>query len=146
MAHDWLKNATESGHWALTRRVVISPNNASAKLLADPGLLHLIVDNLCSNAVKFSNVGQPLVLAVRLRGSEIGIRVRDYGPGIDKQWRDLIFQKYARQSHHSALEGYGFGLFMANSLALRMQGRISLQSTLGRGSAFTVWLPREAAP
>ena len=146
VAHDWLKNATESGHWALTRRVVISPNNASAKLLADPGLLHLIVDNLCSNAVKFSNAEQPLALAVRLRGSEIGIRVRDYGPGIDKQSRDLIFQKYARQSRHSALEGYGFGLFMANSLALRMQGRISLQSTLGRGSAFTVWLPRGAAP
>lgn len=145
-AHDWLTTAVKVGQWDLTRSVVVSPHNAFAKLRCDAGLLHLIVGNLSSNAAKFSAEEQPLALAVRVRGAEVGIRVRDYGPGISKQQQHLIFQKYARSPQHTTLEGYGFGLFMANSLALRMQGRISLQSTMGRGSAFTVWLPREVTP
>lgn len=145
-ARIWLKTAVEGACWESTRSIVISPQNALVKLRCDAGLLAVIVNNLCSNAEKYSDIKHPLVLSIRVRGAKVGIRVRDYGPGIPKEQHDFIFQKYARQTQHTGIEGYGFGLFMAKSLALQMHGHISLQSTLGRGSAFTVWLPRGETP
>ena len=145
-ARHWLNTALVARYWDSDRTVTISPRNEWARVRCDPSLLNLIVSNLCKNALKFSPADRPMTLAVRLRRSEVGIRVRDYGPGIAKEWHDVIFQKYIRQPHHEGVEGYGLGLFLAQSLALKMNGRITLQSILGRGSAFTIWLPRGAAP
>ena len=144
--HDWLDTAVHKGQWDLHHRIVISSQNTLAKLYCDPGLLHLIISNLCSNAAKFSPADSRIVLSIRVRLNEVGIRVRDYGVGIPKELQISIFEKYYRQPQHKGLHGYGFGLFISKSLAQQMNGRISLQSTVGRGSAFTIWLPSGVAP
>lgn len=122
--------------------VLIKAHHARVVVRCDPTLLQLVLSNLCSNAIKFSPAGRPIELSLRARPNEIGIRVRDHGEGIAPEAREAIFQKYVRQPQHQGIEGYGFGLFMARRLTQQMGGRIQLQSVVGRGSAFTVWLPR----
>ena len=144
-AHAWLQQSIDLGQWHIERAVILKPLNTSARIWSDPDLLDLILKNLCSNAEKFSPSDSALVVSVRVRTQEVGIRVRDYGPGIAKKWHEFIFEKYARQTDHEGLAGYGFGLYLAKSMALQMNGRIALQSLVGKGSAFTIWLPRNTA-
>ncbi|HLQ59035.1 MAG TPA: ATP-binding protein [Gemmatimonadales bacterium] len=102
---------------------------------------HILL-NLASNAVRYTPSGSVTFAIVR-NGSEVGVSVWDTGPGIAPEHLERIFDRFFRidQSRSRELGGTGLGLAIARLLAELQGGRIEVESTPGRGSAFTLWLP-----
>jgi signal transduction histidine kinase len=101
-----------------------------------------ILGNLVNNAIKFMQHGEVVVRVAEERGIAM-LRVTDTGPGISAQERELIFREYKQAG--GALQkrrGTGLGLAIAKRLVLLHHGSIRVDSELGRGSVFTVFLPK----
>lgn len=107
---------------------------------ADPKLLRRIVTNLISNAVKFTQEGFVEVRAEQDARQTV-VSVRDSGVGLEEKQREEIFGKYRQVD--DAAEGYGLGLFISRQLARAHGGDLTVQSEPGKGSTFTLTLPKE---
>lgn len=108
----------------------------------DPQRMAQVVGNLLSNAVKYTTEGGVAVSAV-VSGSEIRVAVADTGPGILPDEQSRVFEPFYRgTTPHRTTEGLGVGLSIARSLVEAHGGRLSLESAPGRGSVFTIHLPR----
>jgi signal transduction histidine kinase len=107
---------------------------------------HILL-NLASNAVRYTARGT-VSFALRENGGLVGVSVADTGPGIAHEHLERIFDRFFRidQSRSRALGGTGLGLAIARLLAELQGGNVAVESTLGRGSTFTLWLPRAAGP
>ena len=84
-----------------------------------------------------------MTFAIVRNGTEVGVSVRDTGTGIAPEHVDKIFDRFFRidQSRSRELGGTGLGLAIARLLAELQGGRIEVDSTVGVGSTFTLWLP-----
>ncbi|MBQ8320293.1 MAG: HAMP domain-containing histidine kinase [Clostridia bacterium] len=111
-------------------------------LTAPEGLLELVWNNLLSNAVKFTNEGG--AVSVTLRGGESGVAVRvtDSGVGFDAETGKHIFEKFYQGDTSRASEGNGLGLPLVKRVVDLLGGEISVESTLGKGTTFTVYFRR----
>jgi two-component system phosphate regulon sensor histidine kinase PhoR len=113
---------------------------------ADAGRLRQILDNLIENAIKYSPDGRRT--EVRIDGNErsVSISVADEGIGIPPEEHHRIFEKFYRLDPEQAhgVGGSGLGLYVCRELVERMDGRISVESSPGRGSTFRVELPRRS--
>lgn len=123
-------------------RLRIRPTEAT--VLSDRTYLRRILQNLVSNAVRYTEAGCILV-AARPRGAQILVEVRDSGPGIDDEDQELIFREFHRvNAHASASEGMGLGLAIVDRAAALLGHPLALRSCRGRGSTFAIRLPRAA--
>jgi CheY-like chemotaxis protein len=115
--------------------------------LSDARLLRQIVQNLISNAIRYTAKGGVLIGA-RKRGRMISIEVWDTGPGIPEDKLDFIFEEFRRlgQDQPDAPKGAGLGLAIVRRIARLLDHRIEIRSRLGRGSRFAIELPLCAAP
>jgi PAS domain S-box-containing protein len=110
----------------------------------DPELLRRLIGNLLSNAIRYTASGRVHV-ACRSTGHEIAITVRDTGIGIPSDEVGKIFEEFYQVDHGSQRpEGLGLGLSIVKRLASLLGHRIDVESMVGRGTAFTVTLPRVA--
>ena len=106
-----------------------------------------ILNNLLSNAFKYSEAGAKVELSVRQfvfqQHSKYQFVVEDTGIGMSEQFLSHIFDPYAREAHFATQKvmGTGLGMPIVKSLVQQMSGEISVESTLGQGSKFTVTLP-----
>ena len=112
----------------------------SEKYISDPLRIQQIVNNLLSNAVKFTQQGE-ITLSVSYDASKLTIAVSDTGKGMASEDRERIFQEFTRLPGAQGEEGFGLGLSIVHKLVLLLEGTIDVQSTLGKGSCFTVVLP-----
>jgi len=113
-------------------------------VLADPEKMQQIVLNLLSNAVKFTEGGGSISVSATARGNCIEIAVSDTGVGIPEEKLDKVFDPFVqagRQLNQPA-QGVGLGLAISRDLARAMNGDIALDSDVGKGSTFTLTLPR----
>ena len=110
-------------------------------LQSDRQKIKMVVKNLLSNAVKFTPKGE-IIVAARRVGTGAEISVRDTGVGIDAEMLPRVFEPF-RQGGTPGGEraGVGLGLYIVRRLVDILEGRISVESTVGRGTAFRVWLP-----
>lgn len=115
-------------------------------LVTDPFRLRQILGNLISNAAKFTARGSIEVEAERA-GTEIAIAVRDTGVGIEESEAARIFMPFYRGSARAVAHtrGMGLGLAIARDLASLLGGHIEVESAVGRGSTFRLFLPDGAA-
>lgn len=100
-----------------------------------------LVRNLLTNAVKYGR-GRPITVAVEERDGAARLRVEDQGIGIPAESRSRIFGRFERAAASSSYGGLGLGLHVARSIADLHGGSIEVDSVVGEGSTFTVWLPR----
>jgi PAS domain S-box-containing protein len=116
----------------------------SASVLADPEKLQQIVLNLLGNAVKFTESGGSITLSTGPVGNCIAIRVADTGPGISPEKLGRIFDPFvqAERRLNQPVQGVGLGLAISQDLAHGMGGSVSVESEVGKGSTFTLELPR----
>jgi two-component system sensor histidine kinase GlrK len=118
----------------------------SATLEADPQKLRSIVDNLISNAVKFTPPGGTISVRARALSGEAVIEVMDTGPGVPAEERESIFNLFfrGRTKSESSVKGSGLGLAIARELVEAHGGQIAVVSG-GAGGHFRVTLPRRSA-
>ena len=110
-------------------------------VLADPGRIDQAVNNLLTNAVKFSPSGSTVQVSVGVEADWIDVVVTDEGPGIPAEQIGLIFRKYGRAD--SSVAGTGLGLYLARSIARAHGGDVIYRRRTDRsGSIFTLRLPR----
>jgi signal transduction histidine kinase len=113
------------------------------RVRADPSLMTIVLENLLSNALKFSASRTPAIIEV---GSDIidGRRVlfvRDNGVGYDTQYSDKLFGVFQRLHSASEFPGNGIGLATVKRVIARHRGEIWASSEPGRGAVFFFWLP-----
>lgn len=118
--------------------------NPDRKALGDRAKVDQILLNLLSNAVKFTGADGSVKVACTTSESTASIAVADTGTGIPTDKLDAIFEPFVQlgRSLSSAHEGTGLGLAISRELARAMNGDLTVTSTLGSGSTFTLTLPR----
>jgi two-component system phosphate regulon sensor histidine kinase PhoR len=102
------------------------------------------VVNLCNNAIKYSDPGSTVRVIVEKTPEEAIIAVQDEGCGIPASDQRRVFERFYRVDKARSREqgGTGLGLAIVKHIANVHQGRVSLESALGRGSTFRIHLPR----
>lgn len=108
----------------------------------DEARLREVVDNLVSNALKYSPPGSSVTVLASHEGHGVEVCVRDRGYGIAEEDLPLVFERYFRGARTSSeVRGTGLGLHIVREFLREMGGRVSVESAPGVGSEFTVWLP-----
>jgi two-component system phosphate regulon sensor histidine kinase PhoR len=123
--------------------IVIENDQSPPYALADVDQVEQILNNLVSNAIKYSPSGGRVVLSVRTEDGFMKISAEDEGIGIPEEERENIFERYHRVDSSSTrrISGTGLGLFITKILVEAQGGTIGLESTLGEGSLFYFTLP-----
>jgi signal transduction histidine kinase len=124
----------------------VDPEGEGPRVEADRRRLRQVLLNLTGNAIKFTSQG-----GVRVRVAEdddasgYRIDVEDTGIGIPSEQLDLVFQPFQQgdPSHARAFGGTGLGLTISRSLCHLMGFELRVRSEVGRGSRFSIWMPRE---
>ena len=111
------------------------------EILCDPNYLELIVNNLLSNAFKYTDEGKSITVVLRETGKELLLQVRDTGNGIPIDKQAKIFERFYQADNEHM--GSGIGLSLVQRLVDLHHGRIELESREGEGSAFSIYLPTE---
>lgn len=110
---------------------------------ADEELLRQVVDNLLTNAIKYTPEGGDVWLRVQRHGGHGTVEVEDTGIGIAPQHHGRIFERFYRvdKARSRSAGGTGLGLAIVKNVMLALDGNISVESTPGRGSTFSIRLP-----
>ena len=117
--------------------------------LADAFRIRQILDNLVSNAIKYTDHGSVNIEArvSKIMGKlTLTLSVQDTGKGMTDEEKQKVFQAFTRLKSAQGIEGTGLGLSITQELVSLLGGEILLRSTLGKGSSFIVTLPIEPAP
>lgn len=103
--------------------------------------LKAIINNLISNAIKYSNSNTSVFFTFNISASNLIISVKDEGYGIDEKDKEKIFDRFYQTSSNRSIGGFGIGLSLISELVKRLSGTITLESELNKGSLFKVKLP-----
>ena len=112
------------------------------RIRSDPELLSLVWNNLIFNAVKFTPEGGTIGVILKADEKNVMVSVKDTGCGIDPETGKHIFEKFYQGDTSHATQGNGLGLALVKRVVDILQGEISVQSTPGQGSTFTVRIRR----
>jgi signal transduction histidine kinase/streptogramin lyase len=117
---------------------------AKALVMADPHLTEQIIENLVSNAIKFSPANSTIKMRMQATAGHWLVHVEDFGQGIPQDEQAMVFSKFSRLSPKPTAgePTTGLGLSIAQHLAQLMHGQISFTSADGKGSTFTLQLPK----
>jgi len=111
-------------------------------LRTNPIRLRQVLDNVVGNAIKYSYVNGEIHISIHFEENQIILQVTDQGPGIPAADQPHIFDKFYRGTNiNSDVEGSGLGLAIVKNIVENHQGRIWVESTVGKGSSFFIVLP-----
>ena len=121
----------------------VRSNGARPSIIGDGEALEQMVTNLVSNAVTYTPAGGRIWLSLGGDEAETRLEVRDTGIGIEPQHLDRIFERFYRvdKARSRELGGTGLGLSIVKHIAIAHGGRVTVDSTPGEGTSFTVTLP-----
>ncbi len=141
---------TQFAHEAIEQAQVTAPESlhfdtqiqgVCGDLLLDEKLLRHVLTNLLSNAVKYSPAGGTVHFAMECNEAEVTFRVEDEGIGIPEKDQMHLFEPFHRADNVDTIQGTGLGLAIAKRAVDRHGGTISFESTVGKGTVFTVVIP-----
>jgi len=123
---------------------MIAQLGPSCTVHSDKDRIAQVVTNFISNAVKYSEQGNKIIVRTELKDNQIILSVQDFGMGIDTHIKDKVFEQFYRVTGKGApntYPGMGLGLFIAAEIIKRGRGKIWVESEKGKGSVFYFSLP-----
>ncbi|MCF8299568.1 MAG: HAMP domain-containing histidine kinase [Haliscomenobacter sp.] len=137
LANDFSTQISQDSSIRFTQQIDIF----SRSILADKHYLQNVFMNLLENAKKFKTGTVNIQLIVKHVNDEVFIDIIDDGWGMENKFQKLIFKPFFRIKQSANVQGYGLGLSYVKKMIKFHHGKLILQSTLGKGSKFTVILP-----
>jgi two-component system phosphate regulon sensor histidine kinase PhoR len=138
---DALRPAAEASTVTLT----LHPGDETWTVLADREELGQLFGNLIDNAIKYGGSGGDVDVRIVQSDDpgEVGVRVSDTGPGIAREHLPRLTERFYRVDIGRSREhgGTGLGLAICKHIVQRHRGRMEIESIVGEGARFTVWLP-----
>ena len=118
-------------------------NASDDMVLADEGHFTNMINNLVDNAVKYSRENPLIRITTHSTAKNFIMRVEDNGIGMNKETVKRIFEKFyrAHTGNIHNVKGFGLGMSYVKTVVDAIKGRIKVESTLGKGSTFTVEMP-----
>lgn len=142
LARDVVAQTAPAARHARTAVSLEAPDSLPG--ICDRRAFEQIVENLLTNAIKYGDEN-PVLVRLSARNGTIELRIADQGPGIVPTDQERIFERFERVIAHARKGiGFGVGLWIVRQLVAAMEGRISLESEIGKGSTFIVELPLRA--
>jgi signal transduction histidine kinase len=128
-------------------QLIFDLSNECLIVYGDEKRLQQVVRNLLGNAIKYTPDGGMIILRSQMNDGEVDVSIMDNGIGIPEEELTNLFQKFyrVRRKETNDIEGSGLGLAIVKSIVERHNGKIRVESALGRGSCFRFSLPRVAA-
>jgi len=113
------------------------------KILADPSMLKLVIENLIDNAIRYTTGGGKIEIKFEKKEKEILFSVKDSGVGIPEKEQKYIFQKFFRAENvlKRRTKGSSLGLYVCRSIISKSRGKIWFKSKVGQGTTFYFTLP-----
>jgi two-component system, OmpR family, phosphate regulon sensor histidine kinase PhoR len=118
------------------------PGSDHTPLMADGSMISRVISNLLDNAIKYTNPGGTITIAIADRNKDLLVSIKDTGIGISKEHLPYIFDAFYRVSKDS--KGSGLGLFIAKTIVEAHGGTIWVESVPSEGSTFFFTLPKES--
>lgn len=142
-ARDLLKKIdVEFAPMARERRISLRIVGSQASVLADRMLVGRIVQNLVSNAIKYTQPGGKVLVGLRRRGTRLRLDVIDTGIGFNRDQHKLVFAEFSRLDRGARMaQGLGLGLSIVQRLVQALGLTLELDSAEGSGSRFSIYLP-----
>ncbi len=130
---------------APTRVIRWDTSTLQAEVIADADRVEQVVNNYLSNALKYSEVGQPVGVRLEREEATIRVKVADGGPGLSAPQQQQIWDRFARvggiEVKSGTGVGLGLGLYICRNLIERQGGQVGVESEVGQGSTFWFTLP-----
>jgi PAS domain S-box-containing protein len=139
-----LQEITETMQQTSPSHRIVVRGTVRTSLIGDPDRLGQVFINLLSNAIKYSPNAETVEMDLSTSEDAVTVSVRDHGLGIPREQRDKIFDRFYRVTdpRQRAIPGLGMGLYIVAEIVKRHGGTITVDSIVGKGSTFTVTLPR----
>ena len=129
---------------AAQRNLELRVHATGVQVYSDQRMLRRVLQNLIGNALRYTRSGRVVVGVRRRAGGQVEFQVIDTGPGIAAESQALIFEEFRRLDQHSPWgeRGLGLGLSICDRIASMLQTRLTLRSVQGKGSTFSIRVPR----
>ncbi len=129
------------------QRITLSFPDDFPLIQGDEARLRQVIDNLLTNAIKYSPASKTITVGGRYSGRTVSVFVRDEGSGIPKDQQEKIFERFYRIDDRLTrrAQGTGLGLYLAKAIVEAHGGKIYVKSQVGAGSNFYFTIPRDAA-
>ena len=135
-------DSLESSIMEKEHELIVDVPTKMEKVFGDPTRLRQLVDNLLSNAIRYTPREGKIHITLQSENNQVIFRVQDTGPGIPTSDQPYIFDRFFRASNvEQDVPGSGLGLAIVKTIVENHQGRVWVDSTLGAGSIFTVVFP-----
>lgn len=116
--------------------------NSGVQVQADPRRIAQVIENLLNNAQKYAPGSKVVITLIKFEENNAHIILQDFGPGIAPDHLEHIFDRFYRVPINvSSIRGTGLGLFICRRIMKAHNGEINVESTLGEGSIFHIFLP-----
>lgn len=127
---------------AAAKGIEIIQEPIQTEAVFDPKWTEEAIYNLLDNAVKYTPVGGRVTVTATAYPMFSAVHVRDTGPGIGEEEQPRVFQRFYRGADYAGEEGVGIGLYLVRQIAEGQGGYVKTRSQPGRGSTFSLYLPK----
>jgi signal transduction histidine kinase len=144
--YDILQSIANKLEYQAAKKHIVFEINAErdkCEIFSDAYKLEAIFENILDNAIKFNKNSEKVILRITSKGNNIYVAVIDFGIGINPKDIHLIFDRFKKLNEEIYTDNYGqgLGLAVAKELTEVIQGQIHIESTVNKGTMFTVELP-----
>lgn len=125
------------------RKILFTQDNEDLTLLINPSKIERVIDNLISNAIKFSPTGTPIEIDASSNENTVLIKIRDYGIGIPEDMQAHIFDQFSKAGRLglNGEKSIGLGLHISHKIIAQHQGKLLVNTKEHEGTTFIIQLP-----
>ena len=130
----------------IKKRNLTATINGDGKVLGDQNMIFELIENLVSNAIKYNKEGGSITVSISETGQGVCLQVKDTGIGIEKEHLPRLCERFYRvdKSHSKRIGGTGLGLAIVKHICAIYGADLSIDSTFGEGTTFTVVFKKQA--